>query len=392
MRAPPPASGSSSDDALLIGGLVLVILAGGACFLWWRYHTEISAAVMATQHWQIEIIQAFTNRFDELDAEVLAADPAGVETGQLFRLCRMVGSFFRIPSALVLGILAALCLARASPGRFCRNLDLDGLMRAQAKLFRTTSAFVGRRLRLVPILDGVPRPADPSLHIGEWINRFARTVDGRLDCDLAREVLARQLGPIWTGPATASAHVRCFFAVFALHAARRRDEALELLGDMAESLPRNKEDGPAGPAQPLSFPARLADRADAWLGDPEIAQPATEIAARHGYTSPALMSLLTHARSRAGVLAPAQFNCLKLVDRHLWYALHSLGFPSSASWFRDPMPTPLIEALGSRHHWMAETELGRPLLLPVLDAAVDFIRASATDASRTSKHPPGGTP
>ena len=102
------------------------------------------------------------------------------------------------------------------------------------------------------------------------------------------------------------------------------------------------------------------------------------------------MSLLSHARSRAGVLAPAQFNCLKLVDRHLWYALHSLGFPSSASWARDPMPTPLIEALGSRHHWAAETEVGQPLGLPMLDAAVDFIRASQDEAARTNKHPSGG--
>ena len=38
------------------------------------------------------------------------------------------------------------------------------------------------------------------------------------------------------------------------------------------------------------------------------------------------MSVLNAARSRSGVLAPAQFAFLKLVDRRLWYALHALGF------------------------------------------------------------------
>ena len=390
MSPQPPASHSSSDDALLIGGLMLAIFAGAAGFLWWRYHIEIATAVMAAQHCQIDLIRVFTDRYDALDAEVLAADPAHVKLGQLFHLCHLVGSFFRIPAALLVGTLAALCLNRAAPARFCRNLDLEGLMRVQAKLFRTTSAFVGRNLGLVPLADGVVRPADPSFRIDEWMNRFARTVRGRFDPDLAREELVRQLGPIWTGPATASAHVRCLFAAFALHAARRREEALELLGDMAESLPRSKADGPAGPVRPLMLPSRVVDRADAWLRDPEIALPATKIAARHGYTSTALMSLLSHARSRAGVLAPAQFNCLKLVDRHLWYALHSLGFPSSPTWASDSLPTPLIEALGSRHHWAAETEVGQPLGLPMLDAAVDFIRASQDEAARTNKHPSGG--
>ena len=62
------------------------------------------------------------------------------------------------------------------------------------------------------------------------------------------------------------------------------------------------------------------------------------VADRHAYTAPALMSVLTLARAEAGVLAPAQFAFLKLVDRPLWYALHSLGFPGGQNPAEQPNP------------------------------------------------------
>ena len=59
------------------------------------------------------------------------------------------------------------------------------------------------------------------------------------------------------------------------------------------------------------------------------------------------MGLLNEARLKSGVLAPAQFVWLKLVDRRLWYALHSLGFETEGSG-RYLHPNPRIEAAGAR--------------------------------------------
>ena len=208
-----------------------------------------------------------------------------------------------MPAVVIVATLGIICLLRAAPSRFCRNLDLDHLVRAQAEVFRTISAHVGRRLGLDGIADGEPRPADPSLHDHEWIERFATGPDG-FDEGAARRELARQLGPRWTGYANAEPHVRCLFAAFVLHASRDRTGAIALLGTLAESL--------SGGEPPLMFPERAVAAADAALRDPNVTQPCAEVADGHAYTMPALMTVLCHARRRAGVLAPAQFNFLKL--------------------------------------------------------------------------------
>ena len=98
------------------------------------------------------------------------------------------------------------------------------------------------------------------------------------------------------------------------------------------------------------------------------------------------MSVLTLARAQAGVLAPAGFNVLKLVDRRLWYALHSLGFPGGQN--PAEQPNPRIEALGARDHWAAERDAGQPLSIPSLLRALDVVRKRAMQApSVTNPNP-----
>jgi intracellular multiplication protein IcmP len=88
------------------------------------------------------------------------------------------------------------------------------------------------------------------------------------------------------------------------------------------------------------------------------------------------MALLNEARLKAGVLAPAQFVWLKLVDRRLWYALHSLGFETDG-FGRYLHPNPRIEAAGARDHWVAERIAGRPLLKPEIERALNAARRIA---------------
>lgn len=91
------------------------------------------------------------------------------------------------------------------------------------------------------------------------------------------------------------------------------------------------------------------------------------------------MSVLTLAQSQAGVLAPAAFNALKLVDRRLWYALHSLGFPGGQN--PAEQPNPRVEAVGSRDHWAAERDAGRPLPTPSLARALVVVRKAVDHAA-----------
>jgi intracellular multiplication protein IcmP len=404
MRSPPNprAAWPSSDDNT--GFNLIVILLGccvGAYLLWTCYHGEISAAVIALRHQEIAFIEVFTDRYDLADRQMLVADPEGVTLRDLYGISHAVGMFFRIPAAVFMLLLAAICTTRAAPARYKRIFDLDGLIREHAASFGTSAAFVRRHLRLVPPAGacpragqrpdpnaaagsspGDPRPADYALTPEEWIARFATGPDGGFDEAAARCALLRQLGPRWRGLREASPQVRCLIAAFALHLEQRRADALRLLGDISASLANTDPDKPEGPDAPLVVPASARAMADAFLGDGELVTAALAIANRHAYAHTALMELLNAARLRAGVLAPGQFAWLKLVDRPFWYALHSLGFETEGVG-RYLHPNPRVEAIGARDHWAVERLAGEPVIEPSLDRAIEALRkvAAATHVS-----------
>jgi intracellular multiplication protein IcmP len=405
MRSPPHphAAWPSGDDNTGFNLIVILLGCGvGAYLLWTCYHGEITAGVIALRHHEIAFIRHFTDRYDLSDRQMLAADPEGVTLRDLYGISHAVGMFFRVPAAVFMLLLAAICVVRAAPARYKRAFDLDGLIREQAASFRTSAAFVRRRLRLVPpagacpragqrpdpgagagSTPGEPRPADYALTPEEWIGRFATGRDGDFDEAAARCALIRQLGPRWRGLAEASPQVRCLFAAFALHLAQRRADALRLLGDLSAGLANQDQDKPEGPDTPLALPASMGAEADAFLSDGELMSPVLAIANRHAYTHIALMELLNQARLRGGVLAPGQFAGLRLVDRPLWYVLHSLGFETEG-YGRYLHPNPRVEAVGARDHWAVERLAGEPVIEPNMDRAIEALRkvAAATCAVR----------
>ena len=362
---------------MMLWGVILLFLAVGAWFLWYRFHGPISATVMHVQHWQMQQFARFTDSYAALDSQVGQTDPASVRFGTLWRLTHNVGSFLRYPSAGLVALLGVWCLLRASTTRFTRNIDLAKLMKIQAEVFPGGAAFIDRGLKLTNVEKGAPRPCDPALHAEEWISRSALGLDGTLSEDRAALALTQQLGPVWSGLKHASPQVRCLFAVFALHAARKREAAIALLGTLSRSLPVDAKDGPSGPAAPLSFGTAAVAEADRVLSDGSLVKRCEAVARRHAYTAPMLMSLLTLARKEAGVLAPAQFAFLKLVDRPLWYALHSLGFPGGQN--PAEQPNPRIEAVGARDHWAAECSVGHPLPVPSFERSLAVVRKKAVE-------------
>jgi intracellular multiplication protein IcmP len=173
--------------------------------------------------------------------------------------------------------------------------------------------------------------------------------------------------------------VRLLFVVFGLHLQERRQGALDLLGATSIALDLHGREPPEGPAQPLTLPASVVARTDATLMATAPFEGAREIAVQHAYTATALMGLLNAARKRAGVLAPAQFAWLKLVDRPLWYALHSLGYETEGIG-RYLHPNPRAEAAGARDHWAVEQASGGPVLRPSVDCALNALRQAGASA------------
>lgn len=369
---------ASRDDYTMLSLAVIVIGAAfGGWMLWYHQHAEVVRIVAALQLAKLAIIARFTDAYAGLASLVASARFEMVTFTELVALCDRVGQFFRIPAAVLIATLGLICLIWAPPSRYRRQMDLDGLMREQARFHRAAAANMGRGLKLAPLRDGDPRPADPSLFVHEWVARYATDQNGRYDAEAARRALVRQLGPTWRGILRARPAARIMFAALALHLADRREEALGLLGDLAEALARDAGPGPgpAGPEAPLPVPNAVLRAADVVLRQPSLRKPAELVAGRHAFETTALMALLNAARLQSGVLPPAQFNGLKLLDRALWYALHSLGFPGHGPG-QNTHPNPRIEALGGRAHWEAERVAGCALFQPEVGLAEGAIRAA----------------
>jgi intracellular multiplication protein IcmP len=357
-------------------GFSLILIVVGLCTLAWAswqvWHAQMIRIALLVAHYEMQAIGLVTDRFRPADLAIQHAHAERVQFDQLVRLYRNIGQAFLYPAvALVLGS-AALCFLRAGNARFTRTFDLEKLMAEQAITSRSTAAFVGRGLKLSKLRAGEPRPADAALHADEWVARYATSENGGFDEKAARREFVRQLGGRWTGPAAASPAVRSMLAVFALQGVQRRDEAARLLGFLAEGLPRDKADGAAGPEAPLAFDPKTIRLAEGVLTTTEVAGWALEIMQKHHFATPGLMSVLNEARLRSGVLAPAQFAFLKLVDRRLWYALHALGFESDAL-IAHPHPSMRVEAIGAGAHWAAERAVGVPIPTPEFDQAIAAI-------------------
>ncbi len=370
----PRASWASNDDQTLFNLIVILIGAGvGSFLLWTHFHGQISAGIIALRHQEMLLLRHFTDRFVAADARMMAANPYQVTLRDLYGISDAIGKAWRIPACVFIVLLAVICMVRAAPSRYKRAFDLAGLAREQALTFRSAAAFLDRKLRLVPPADGEPRPADYALTAEEWIARTALDRRGIYDESLARAALIRQLGPSWTGPNEATPAAQLLFVAFALHLSEHREDAIKILGLASSALAQGDDAGGTGPAAPLAIPAGIQATVAPFLDNRQTLAGAYEVAAAHAYTATALMSLLNAARIRHGVLAPAQFAWLKLVDRPLWYALHSLGFETEGTG-RYLHPNPRVEALGARDHWAVECAAGCPVHEPDVARALAALR------------------
>ncbi len=387
MAGAPQAPAGGDGGAVLALAVIMFGLGFGGWMLWQEQHALVSRVVMQIYYEEIQFIHLFTNRFDLAGRQLLGTDPARVTIDQLIRLGRETGRFFLIPAIGVVLTAALVCLRFAGSARYCRSFTLESLMREQARSFRGAAAFSERRLGLVEVREGEPRPADAALSVGEWVLRWATGEKGEFDEQRARDELIRQLGGHWCGVKQAAPQVNCMLWVIALHMARRRAEALGFLGKLSESLRgAGRKEAPEGPMSSLCFPGALAEIAEYFLRTTEEGRRVGAIMTRHGFVVPGLMSALVEARCESGVLAPAQFAFLKLVDRRLWYVLHSLGSPADAL---NPAahPNPCVEAIGARDHWAVECVGQGPVLTPSIDRAVAAIAvAGSTKAEKTAAH------
>ena len=346
-QSPPHVNRPVSFYLLLLLATVVLV-----AWLWLNLHGQVAYVLLVWKHAELQALHSFTSAYDGVDRQVVSIRPDQMTLMQLGRLFNIVGGSISVPACVLLLTLATAAYFFAPSRRFRALLDTDGVFRAQGEPFRCAGAFVGREQPLVEPKPAALQANDFALHAPEWITRHAWDAKAGFQPVLCRLALAQPLAGF-------------LFAGLALHAVRESADATRLLGDFAQHIAGQ------GNLGTLDVPAELVARADVILADRDVTAGCIEVAARHAFQTTALMAVLDHARDKAGVLAPAQFNGLKLVDRGLWYALHSLG-----------MPNPYVEALGARAHWAAEALAGMALHTPAIDAAVNAVCTGLSEVGK----------
>ncbi len=308
------------ENIVLSLAFILVALVFVLGFAWLKAHAAISRAVLEFMTFQILHFDWMHGRYD-LANEIRAIPASSLSVIELLRVVGEVSALFALPLSIFVTVLGIVLVIFAPASRHATPLDLNGLMRVQAPVFRSIAAYLPRRL--VPVAPSlpVPRPADPALHLGEWLTCHALNETGAFQPDQAVAALEAQLGKPWSGIDQAPGPARMMIAVCGLHACRRRKEAAALLGLVSESLAANAAgEGGTGPDQHLVLSSPIMQAVERILAESDVRNIVEPVLRQHGFVTTAVMGLLNFARARARRLPPAQFNLLKLVDRNRRYA------------------------------------------------------------------------
>ncbi len=244
--------------------------------------------------------------------------------------------------------------------QYRRRYDLGGLLGAQAKTFPYMTPLADFDPTKQPFrAPGAPVPAElppfaEALSPEEWIAYcgIPTLTDRGIDQNATAKAFSRQLGGSWRGWKAMKPYRQVLLAAFCLRAARKRSESDKMLGDLALCWRQGR----------LNLDSKLLRQARAILRNEKVSGKVLQRANMHAFETTALLRALATAREEGGVLAPATFIWLRAYDRNLWYPLNNLG--------RNAFH---MEALGAMAHYKAEKLIGRPIVRPKIEGAVQAL-------------------
>lgn len=336
-------------------------------FFWFNQHDLCLSAILYFFHTQIKILSFFTSSLASLDQQLYFIDYNKVTLHHVWSIQEMIGYYYRYPVLIVILISGFFCFHKTLTILFKRKFNLRKFMQEQAKNFPISATFSKKEMPLCRIDLARPLMNDPALKLDEWVNRYA-TSSGQFDEEKAKAELILQLGERWNGVEKASPLIRILYTVFALHLNNQSSQARKLLERFSQEV--SNENIPA--SSPHKIPENVLKQADDLQKEIKNIKRLTDITACHAWSNTALMSLLYESRKQSGVFPPSFFVAIKLIDRKLWYALHSLGFPGK-NFSKKNHPNPYIEAAGARAHWEREVFVKKPLASPQFSIVIKTI-------------------
>lgn len=363
-----------ASEAALGWGILAIIFGALAYMVWHFFSVPILNAVRWLRYGEMWITAQFVDR--DYTFPWRGQDVPFFDTLKLARDMpaeRIDGEFMSLISTAALlpikWVVIALLLAIAlwalfrGPGTQHRTkYSLDTLIRRMANIFPIIHPFIDYNPgNQTPRAPGSPVPAElppfaEALGPEEWLAyNSIPAPDGKVNEDAAFKAFTKQLGPRWKGAQNLPPYKQILLASFCLKAARKRNEADDLLGRLA--LCWSHKGG-----LKLSRDKKLLKEARAILRNRDLAAKTLAKCNQHAWQTTALLRGLMTAREEGGVLAPAQFVWLRAYDRTLWYPLNNMGRQSFH-----------MEAIGAVAHYKAEKMAQRPIPLPKVKDAVDSI-------------------
>lgn len=364
---PAPAQQQQSGDNSLAPLWIILCLFLLGWLLWAFFHTQIVAFALQIKFWESRLIAFFLPSARQLPTSIHQLIPADVPFPQLLSVSQEVGSYLRYPIILILVGLALFIYFGHVNLQFKKRYDMHSLAEAERKNWPQISPVIKLDLVKEDIDKGSWAMAlSPMqfakkyqlLHEEKIIPSMTMTAKKHnqrtvsIKREAAHHVFVMQCGEYWQGVHYLKPATKALFAVFAARANRDREGATKLLLQIAESTTNGK----------LDFSG-----VDALLEKHIHTKLVQRVMHSHAYVLTVMASMLVLAR-KDGVLASADFLWLKPTDRLLWFMLNSVGRQTS-----------FAEVSGPFAHWNVEQAMGRRLMVPMVEEAVNGLEAAIKD-------------
>lgn len=360
--APGGGGGQQPDNSLGPLWIMLAICIVGG-LVWYFLHAYIMLVFLKLKVIEMTIIGLFTSQLDGVKAYASVVSPASVTFVQAQYIASSVGKYISIPCIVLMVLLAIVIYKSSSATGYRRSYNMKELAKAQEDIWPQIKPVAPLNLIKTDIRKGLWSMSltpmefckqkkliieEEVMPLEDELLRRKRVI-AKLDKGKANALFTLQLGRMWKGCEALPPYLQALFGAFAAKANGDRDLAYAVLAALSNAYNTEKN---------------TLDCSNVYAGGPLALcrkyvnmKTVKLVTTSHAYELTVMASMLELARYD-GVLSSSDFLWLKPIDRKAWFVLNGIG-----------RRTPVCEAAGIFAHWLAEKELGKKSVLPMIEAA-----------------------
>ena len=354
-----------SDGSMGIVWIIAAFLVFGY-LTWYLFKVQLIHGFFVFKLAEIRFISYFTNNLQDVRTYILNANPAKLEFADVVNVGNAVGYYVRIPMVALISAFGLAIYFHNSTRLFKRVYSMRDLAKLEMVNWPQIMPIVGLDLDKKDVDKGPWAMAMTPMqfckrhklldeHKIQPREGMTRKEMNRIEVTLRRgqanKIFSIQLGPAWQGIDKLPMHARALFAVFAARYHSDAKTAEKMLAQLSRSS-----------VTKLDYTG-VEELLKKYEGHKNV----QKLVHSHAYVLTVMAGMLQLARED-GVQASADFLWLKPVDRRLWYMLNTVG-----------RQTPFVEVAGPFAHWVAEKQMGRRLLVPMVEQATNALEIALKD-------------